>query len=213
MAKRSSARTRVRHNPLMRKVGVKPSRPRVSFNGQVVQTVTHVDASPTASFIGADFHTVDCNNIAGMNRGALNLTSMYQDYKYLQAQVEFLPFFGPSSTEAPGRIYVGYLDSPEMITVWKTASTGQKISFVKGLPGVKIYNVWERFIYNVPLTFRRKWWNVNVNQLAPGAEETERSTQGMVVIGIESIGTAVTVGRWLLRSKTQLQGLSQVQST
>lgn len=212
MAKRTSSRKRVT-NPLSRRQQVRASRPRMRFNGQVVDAVTHVDASVTASNIGADFHTVDCNNSAGINRGASSITALYQDYKYLQASVEFLPFFGPSSTEAPGRIYIGYIDNPEMITVWKTASTTNKIAFVKGLPGVKIYNVWERFNYRIPLTFRRKWYNVNVNQISPGAEETERSTQGMVVVGIETIGAAVVVGRWLLRSKTQLQGLSQVQST
>lgn len=197
----------------MRKSGRMASRPRLSFNGQAIEAVTHVDASVTASNAGADFHVVDCNNTAGMNRGASAITSLYQDYKYLKASVEFLPFFGPSSTEAPGRVYVAYMDNPEMITVWKAATTANKIAFVKGLPGVKIYSVWERFIYNVPLTFRRKWWNVNVNQSSPSAEETERSTQGMVVIAIESIGTAVTIGRWLLRSQTQLQGLTQAQST
>ncbi len=212
MAKRSSARKRVT-NPLMRKTGANKSRPRLSFNGQVIESVTHVDASITASNIGGDFHTVDCNNAAGINRGAASITSLYQDYKYLQASVEFLPFFGPSSPEAPGRIYIAYMDNPEMMVVWKTASPANKVAFVKGLPGVKIYNIWERFTYRVPLTYRRKWWNVNVNQVTPGAEETERSSQGMVVIAIESISAAVTVGRWLLRGRTQLQGLTQAQST
>jgi hypothetical protein len=185
----------------------------MSFNGQVVESTTLVDATVTAATIGSDFHTVDCNSAAGVNRGVSAITAFYQDYKYRKASIEFLPFIGPASAEAAGRIYIGFIDNPEIIVTFKALTTAQKIAAVKGLPGVKSYNVWERFIYNVPLTYRRKWWNVNLTQSAPNNEETERSTQGMIVIGIETIGAAVTVGRYIMKAHTHVQGLTQVVGT
>lgn len=203
---------KVRSNPLQRRAR-NIVRPRTNFNGQTLDTTVFVDATISASNLSADFHVIDCNSAVGFNRSATSITANYQEYKYTKASLEFLPFFGPSSTEAPGRIFIGYIDNPEHITAFKALTTTQKVAAVKGLSNVRTYSAWERFTYNVPLTFRRKLWNVNLTQSAPTAEESERSTQGMVVVGIETISAAVVLGRYVLRSRSMLSGLSVVLST
>lgn len=200
-------RSRVKQNPMQRREGT--PRPMVSFDGTVVDSAFYTATTPTVLGAAKDYHFVDCSNSLAINRGVSTITGLYNEYKYLQASMEYVPSVGPASADAPGRIHVAYIDNPEKIVSFIAAAAGATaLSYVRSCKNVRSYNLWERFTYNVPLTNRRKLFDTNGTMTTtPGVDEIDRCVQGAIIIAIESISAVITVGTYHFRSRCVVRGL------
>ncbi len=205
-----------RSNPLERSVG-RVSRPVMKFDGQTIHASTfQTQAATDASKQGSDWLSIDCSNGEGINRAATEVIRHYQNYKYTQASIEWIPAIGPAATESGARVMLAYIDNPELIVTFKAASNAAKATLVTGMGNVKTFNAWERFTYKVPLTYRRKFWNINPTISSPGNEETERSIQGIVAVIYQSINASVAafaLGQFRMVSNTWVSGFSAVTLT
>lgn len=212
MTRRNNKRNkRAKTNPMMRKVAG-PPRPRLNFDGTSVSTVFYDGQVVTAANQGATFYAVDCSAASGANRTVTAITGLYSEYRYNNLSVDWVPAVGPSNADAGSRIYFGYLEGPERMALFLNVGTtvATRIAIVKGLRNVRSCNAWERFTYNVPLTWRRKVFDVNTTA-GSSVDELERATQGLVVIAIESITAVVAtgaLGQFKLTSSTRLNNLS-----
>ncbi len=200
-------------NPLYR-AHVKPGRPRIAFNGQTISSVAFVDHSVGAANVITDWHQVDCNSAEGINRAGTDVIKHYQEYKYLNAACEWIPKVGPAGSEAGSRISIAYIDNPELMNVFENAVAATRVTMIRSAATCKTFNVWERFTYRVPLTYRRKMFNVDPTVPAVGArsnEEFERATQGKVAVCIETVAAAPgagTLGQFRLTSTTLITGFT-----
>jgi len=190
------------------------SRMRMMFNGQNLVSTSYSLQSPSGAVtanVGADWYSLDCSSGEGFNRAANDVIKHYQEYKYNSASIEWLPSVGPSSTEAAGRIFIAYIDNPELIVAFKAASDATRGTMVKQVANVKNFNIWERFLFRVPLTYRRKIFNVDPTIATPSNEETDRAIQGLVIVTYNTIGGTATsgaLGTWKLMSNTLLKGFT-----
>lgn len=217
MAKTKVGKRKV--NPLFRsRMGT--GRPKMAFNGQKITCTGFVDHSLGASNIVTDWFSVDCNAGEALNRFGTDVLRHYQEYKYLAGTCEWIPKIGPTSNDAGSRVSIAFMDNPELMNTFENATAATKVSIVKTLATCKTFNLWERFVYRVPLTYRRKWFNVNVNLPAVGsrtAEEFDRSAQGKVVVCIETTTTGApasgVLGQWKVSSTTMLQGFTSTNLT
>ncbi len=210
MANKTKAGKR-RSNPLMRSPGIR--RPKISFNGHSIYSVLFSDHSVGAANTVTDWQAVDCSSTEAINRAGTDVIKHYQEYKYQAATVEWIPKIGPSSTDAGVRVSVAYIDNPELIVAFKAAASATRVSMIRSAANCKTFNLWERFTYRVPLTYRRKWFNVNPSITTPNSEETDRSIQGLVGVCIEGVVSSATpasgtLGQWRMTSTTILQGFT-----
>jgi hypothetical protein len=114
---------------------------------------------------------------------------------------------GPGVTAAGGRIYVAFLDNPEMINVWVAAGSSNSVAYTKGMRTMKSFNAWERFTYNVPLTRRRKMFDVDTTSVT-AVNDLERATQGAVITSAESVTALDVLGQWRMKTTVRLMGLN-----
>jgi hypothetical protein len=129
-----------------------------------------------------------------------------------------MPAVGPNSTNAGARIYFAYIDNAERMSTYMAAGTtsATRLSIVRGVRNVRNCMAWERFTYNVPLTWRRKVFDVNSSEPgAPGVDELERATQGLLVFAFETISevTAGALGTFKVNSSTRLHNLELAPNT
>lgn len=222
MTKASKTRAgRRRSNPLMRD-RARSGRPRLNFDGQNITCTLYVNQSQSGNVdgnVGLDWQGVECSSTEGINRPAVDVTKHYQDYRYRSVALEWQPRTGPASTEAPARITVAYIDNPELINQFKDLATSvtsgeptSALGMCKAVANARSFNAWERFTYRVPLSYRRKWFNTNIAiGSAANNEETDRSIQGLVIIGYETIGTTATAGGlgiWRIASSTEVRAFT-----
>lgn len=200
---------RRRQNPLERAVN-KPGRPRMSFNGQDISSTLYSGQSAIGSVTartGADWQAIDCSSTEGANRAGIDVIKHYQEYRYTSCSVEWISATGPSGTEAGASIFIAYIDNPELIVTYKAASDATKFAMVRSAGNCRSFNAWERFTFRVPLTYRRKMFNVNPTIGTPSSEETDRAIQGLVIIGYNSIGNTVAataLGQFRITSNTHI---------
>ncbi len=207
-------RSNRRTNPMTRQVARAP-RPRMNFDGTVLRTSNWQTLNATSSNIGANYQLVSCTNSNSMSDNSNALTVLYSEYKYLRAAVEFIPAVSPGSVDGGGQIHMAYFDNPEMINTAAAASAATLLAIVLANKTVRSHNLWERFTYNVPLTWRHKMFDVNLNlagTLPPSdINETSRSVQGMVAIvcTTPSSGTAALIpGSVVHHIDLELRGLN-----
>ncbi len=209
MAKRTKVNKR-RKNPLYRSAG--RSRPKIGFNGQLLSSTAYANQSATdASKQGADWFALDSSSGESIGRAGVDVYKHYEDFKFRSAQLEFQPSIGPAGTESGSKVYVAYIDNPELIVAFKAAAVAAKLIIVKNVRNVKSFNAWERFTYRVPISYRRKWFNTNPTIGTPTAEETDRAIQGLVVIAYESVSASIGsggLGIWRLLSVMELRNFN-----
>lgn len=216
MARKTKAGKR-RANPLARTPGIR--RPRISFDGQTITSTLFTDHSLGAANLVTDWQSLDCSAGEGINRAGADVIKHYQDYRYTQAMVEWLPKIGPSSVDAGVRVSLAYIDNPELINAYKAAGAATRVTICRNAANCKTFNLWERYVFRVPLTYRRKWFNVNtVIGSATNNEETDRSIQGIVCCVIEGIVSSAgpaagTLGQYRCTSTTALQGFTATSLT
>jgi len=194
--KRNQTYTRKRVNPLQKPMG-RTKGPRVSFDGTTLSSTSYLTAPSSQGGAGKGAITVDCSPInfnapgqllAGAAASMASVTQLYSQYNYKSLAVEFIPNIGPANGEAGSRIHIAYIDSPEKMTIWRNTNTNL-LNAIRGCRNVRSFNAWERFTYRVPLTWRRKEFDVNTNTGIVDTDEYERSVQGLVLLIVEA-GTA-----------------------
>lgn len=191
MAKRRTF-SKKRVNPLQRRVARIP-RPKISFDGSTISAVAYTGVPATVGGTIGGFMTVDCSSsgativtgVGAAHSVATSILSRYAQYRYNSLSIEWIPSIGPSNVDAGSRIHLAYIDNPEKMVIYATTPT---LSAIRGCRNIRTFNMWERFTYNVPLTWRRKVFDTNLTLGGgTGADEFERGTQGMVLIFVESV--------------------------
>jgi hypothetical protein len=219
MTKRASANrnaSRRKVNPLYRaprKIG----RPSLGFNGSLLSSVLFQDHSAGVANLVTDWHGIGTNLGESINRAGADVIKHYQEYKYTKAACEWIPRIGPAGAEAGARVSVAYVDNPELMISYENSTPAQRVAILRSTANCKTYNIWERFTYRVPISFRRKLFTVDTIQPAVGArtaEEYDRAEQGKIMICIENIVAAApasgTLGQWRFTSTTHLSGFTAV---
>lgn len=223
MAQRSSRKniknpmlTGKRVNPVSRAM---PRRrgPKVSFDGTTFSSSVY--ALPTTSLVNvaSSLIVVDAANTAitiapqqtFSAAGALSaLTGSYQEYKYTKLMVSWLPTIGPGQAGAGSRITAAYFDNPEVITNLTANASLALVAMVKGNRTAVSWNAWEPYTFHVPLTYRRKMFDVNTTTVYTNVDANDRGVQGLVVVVTESINAAETLGQIKVTSDVMVKGLS-----
>lgn len=211
MVKRSSKKlngnTKRKTNPM--KLVQRVSRPRLGFNGQVLQGFTYLGQSTSGGDgAGTQAYLIDCssNGVASGNNG---LIQYYKEYVYESLKVEWIPAIGPASALAGSQIYVSYEENPEHMLTYLAgvASTNNANQLLDNT--TKIFNAWERVTFNIPLTRRRRMFDVNTTN-AGTVDVLDRSTQGLLILGYNTTVVSSAVGRFKATYNIQLRGLSSV---
>lgn len=187
------------------------SRPRLSFNGQVLNAFTISTLSQSgANGAVANTWRVDCSG-AGLSVASSQavLMSFYKEYSFISLKAEWLPTIGPASNLAGSNVYITYLDNPEQMAVYAAGTPTDNINRQLADASTKIFNAWERVTVNIPLTHRRKTFDVNGNNDGT-VDVLDRSTQGMVVTGANTSVVESSIGRWKFTYQVRLTGLSLV---
>jgi hypothetical protein len=194
-------------NPMSRMTRV--SRPKLGFNGQVLEAFTYAPSITTGGDgAGTQPLFIDCstNNVASSVSG---ITQFYKEYVYESLKCEWIPAIGPASTLAGSQLYVTYDDNPEHMVTYttNTASANNALQLLDNT--TKIFNAWERVSFTIPLTRRRRMFDVNTTT-AGGVDVNDRSTQGVLVLGFNTTVVSSSVGRWKLTYHIKLMGLAAV---
>jgi len=194
-------------NPMSRMTRV--SRPKIGFNGQVLEAFTLAPAITTGSDgAGTQPLFIDCssNNVASSVGG---ITQFYKEYVYESLKCEWIPSIGPASTLAGSQLYVTYDDNPEHMVTYTTNTASANNALQLADSTTRIFNAWERVTFNIPLTRRRRMFDVNTNT-SGGVDVNDRSTQGILALGYNTTTVSSSVGRWKLTYHIKLMGLSAV---
>lgn len=191
-----------------------PPRPKMKFDGSMITSPFYAGTSATVAGAAKDYFFVDCSSTYGIARGVNGITNLYSEYKFFKAAVEYIPSIGPTSADAGGRIHVAYIDNPEKIANYaNTLVAATWLGYVRSSPNVRSYNLWERFTYNVPLTYRRKTFDVNTSLGAYTTDDLDRSTQGAIIIAIETVTPVISVGTYHFTSTVMVSGLEYANTT
>jgi hypothetical protein len=201
-------------NPLMRRRPGIP-RPRVAFDGTNISSTYYRGASATdGGSIGQYLFVSATSDALGAASPVGGILDAYSEYKFNKLTIEFIPSISPANADAGSRIHIAYLDNPEKMLNWAafaadSSSPGKTamLAGVRGARNCKSFNAWERFTYNVPLTWRRKVFDVDRSNPSGDINIYERAIQGMVIIAIESVTEAVGVGTFRVQSTVHLRGL------
>ncbi len=198
--KRRNTFTKKRVNPTDRRV-TRMKGPRANFDGSTVSCTSYFASPAAAANLSKATITVDCDSATNilvtggaasvLASGVLNL---YSEYKYNKCSVEWIPSIGPVNADAGDRIHIAYIDNSEKMVTFQAATSAAALGLVRGCRNVRSFNAWERFTYNVPLTWRRKVFDTNVTVVPGTVDLYERSTQGMIIISIETNTAILAAG-------------------
>ncbi len=196
-------------------------RPRIVFDGSVLDGTCYSDVVTTAAFLASGLYTIDFSNtktlvatksLQSTGFDLTNLSGRYGRYRYRSCRFTWVPRISPGVADAGTAITIGYIDNPEIMAFRSaTASAADQIAF-KSVRTLKTFNAWQGFTYVVPLTRRLPWFNINT-LLTVSTDEYERSVQGAVVVMYESISAIAQLGQWHISYEADLQGLNTAMST
>jgi hypothetical protein len=218
---RSSLKRGRRRNPNTVSNASKP-KVRLNFDGQILNgtqflaplvTVANtagalypIDTSTTTINVGGTF-------IQGINTGLSSISGIYNEYIYRSVTFHWMPFVSPGIADAGSQIYVGYIDNAEEMGILTALSTSTIFNVSKTLRNMKFFNAWEWFSFTVPLTSRRKSFDVNTTVTLGATDTYDRSMQGMVVVGANSLSATVSLGQWRVTYGLELRRLNTSQTT
>lgn len=129
----------------------------------------------------------------------------YLEYKYNNLALEWIPEVGPGVAAAGGKVYVAYVDNPEVMNTWIGLTATNALIKIQSLRNVKMFNCWERVTYNAPLTYRRPWFDENYT-ITDDVDVDDRSVQGMIVFAAETVGATDTIGHFRVKPTITLRG-------
>lgn len=207
-------------NPLHRRVNV-PRGPKVSFDGTVLSGQNYTGTVTSLGNIASVLIPIDCGNLTGgvapqllrsISAELSGITTFYDEFKCTKAAFRWLPQIAPGLAGAGSRVTIAYYDNAETISLLMLSNTVTLIPIVKNTRNAVSWNAWEPYTYNAPLTFRRKTFDVNTNNLYT-ADTTDRSVQGLVVLVVEAINANENMGQLKLTYDMWLRGLRTVSTT
>jgi len=209
MNKRKSVNKR-KVNPLARNTINRAPKMKMNFDGQILRGVTYPPVVITAVNVATVVHSIACNtntnNVAG-NFGAL--MNFYKEYKFLNVNFEWVPNVAPGVADGGSEIIIATSWNPEQIATYASGSASANIALLRSERTAKSYNAWERFTYSVPMHYRRKQFDVDVNPATylTDVNLIDRTIQGAVIVGAQSISAIATLGRFRITWSNRLEGL------
>ncbi len=209
MTKRRVNKLARKANPLMRRVPRVP-RPKMSFDGQVLNSNLYQTQSITAANLGKDFFYVGCGS-SSVTKAATAITDRYNEYKFRNVTFEWIPSISPASADAGSRVHIAYVDNPEKMVAFEGLTAANALTAVRGVKNVKTFNAWERFSCSFPLTYRRKLFDVDTTTGVMTNDIADRVMQGQIQVVIESISAAVVLGTYKFTYGVELHGLTLTQ--
>lgn len=215
MTKRRNGRVapkRRKKNPMTQRVPrIRLNERNTRFDGQFGNFRAVGNTLTAASNVAAQVFYIDCTATAAMGQVGSGVAALYSEYVYESCVFRWLPSVSPGVSDGGSQIYIAYFDNPEKMAVVAALSATNAVSAVKAMKNAKFFNAWEQFTYSVPLTRRRKSFDVNVTN-SHGADVDDRSVQGMVLIAAESIGATPTLGRFVTDSYVKFMILDDLPS-
>lgn len=203
-------RTTRKRNPLHFPPRATP-RPNVTnFDGQTLNLrTTFSEMTGVANVIAShSYMDVRSGGVSLIGSAGSAIANTYSEYKYNKCSVHWLPSVAPGVAAGGGRVWMAYLDNPEQMLAWTTASNdADRVTAIKTIRNRKSWNAWEQFTYNIPITYRRKKFDVNVT-ITNSVDILDRSTQGLLVIAAETVGATDTIGRMEVESHITLYGFN-----
>jgi hypothetical protein len=210
MKSKTKVQGKRKRNPLTRSKQLQSvPRPRVYFNGTHLKSVSLVTVTTTTLNQGFDYQGVSTDNTFGISRNNSSITGAYQEYKYNSLQWEWIPRVAPGVADGGSTVYVAYIDNPESIkTIVNGTTFVVAFAMVVNSANMKTFNAWERFTYKVPLTYRKKLFNVNTNLVSTGdIYEIDRTFQGLIITCYQSISAAIVLGQARMSYQVELHTL------
>lgn len=207
-----------RRNPMTRNAGVGAPRNRLNFDGQVFRGIHHLPIVTTgATNTVFSVHSIDVqSNANAIITNYASMMNFYKEYKVMALTLEWIPAVAPGVADAGSEILIGTTWNPEQIVSYQSGvgTPGTQIGIMRSDRTVRSFNAWERFSYTVPIHQRRKLFDVDVN---PGSYLTnvdivDRTVQGAIIVGAQSVNASVSLGHFLVRPVIMLSGLG-VKST
>lgn len=195
---RTKARTITRRKP--NPVDSRPQknpRNKFSFDGSNLHATIFVNSSATAANVATDFQQIGTDSAFAPSRVLNSMIRQYREYRYNKIVFQWQPNVGPASTDAGSRVTFSFIDNPEQILAFQTntapfTTAALRVPFVKGSRNSFTFNAWERVVWNVPLTKRKPWFDVNTSEGAYTVDVIDRAVQGMVIQAYESVSAVAT---------------------
>lgn len=182
-----------------------------SFDGTFLNGNLYADGSSTTSNIGSDFHQVGTDTNFGITRAFTNMVKQYREYRFTKLVIHWIPKVSPGVSDGGSQIHVAHTDNPEQMSFIMNGATttAQRRNFTIGSKNNVAFNAWERFTWNVPITRRLPWFNVNTAATSiTDINELSRAAQGLLVVGYASNSAAVTtLGTMKFDYHVELRGL------
>jgi len=209
---KSRALTRRKPNPLDSRPQKSP-RMKFAFDGSNLHSTIFVTASATAANVGSDFQQIGTDGGLSPSRVVSAMVRQYREYRYNKVTVQWIPTVGPAHSDAGARVSFAYIDNPEQILAFQTAiaplnTAALRVPFVKNGRNSLTFNAWERITWNVPLSKRKPWFDVNTNEGAYDVNVIDRAVQGMVVQAYESPTAIIILGTAKVTFDLELRGLN-----
>lgn len=200
--------------------------PRMNFNfdGQMLNGLQFGVPALTLTNGAAAIHLLDCSNTAtnGITANILvqsvsqtlsGITARYAEYIYRAVTFTWMPFVAPGVADGGSQIYVAYQDNPENLASLAISSVTAIFDSAKASRNMKCFNAWERFSYTVPISARRKSFDVNTTTTIGATDTYDRSVQGAVIVGYSSLSASATLGQWKISYHLELRRLNNVNTT
>lgn len=208
--KRMKRVSRPRRNPMTARPGGQ-GKTTFSFDGTSLNGILFFDTAVTASNIGADITEAGVDTNIGASRAFTAMVKQYREYRYTKMVITYIPKTSPGVADAGSQIVMAYTDAPELISTMQnvaTTNTARRNLAIGARNNIE-FNAWERVTWNVPLSRRLPWFNVNTAMTSITAvDEIERSIQGLVVMGYSSVSAAVVLGTFRVTYHLELRGLN-----
>lgn len=194
-------------NPTHKRIPRVP-RPRLSFDGQVVNGTTYIPMTASVGGFSKDFHHISCDAVAGVARSVAAMINLYNRFKFRSVTLEWIPAISPAAIDAGSRVHISYVDNAEKTFNFDGLGAGiAAVNAVRSSRNARTYNAWERFTYNVPLAYNRKMWDVDANPVND-ILTLDRTCQGEIQVAVETITPAIFLGTYRISFSLELQGLT-----
>lgn len=205
-----SKNTKPRPSPIYQN-RIRLMRPKVSFDGQTLNGTDIITPITATANLAAQFFKVDCSNVGSVASVLSAITAFYSEYRFTSVKLHWMPSVAPGVAAAGGRLYLTSFTNPEQMTIIDASSTATQVNLSKTTRDMKSWNAWERFTYNMPIFYRRKWFDVNTN-ITSDINQYDRSVQSYILVGSDTIGATDTLGQFRIEFSIELRGLNVVGS-
>jgi len=195
-------------------------RPKIKYNfdGQMLNGMGFSTPLVSIANGGCAEYYVDCSSVVGTGIAANSyiqsvsadfntISKYYNEYIFHSLRMDWMPYLSPGVADAGSQIYIDYIDNAEEMAALDGAAVVTVYNVAKTSRNTKFFNAWERFSYNVPLSRRRKTFDVNINT-AYTTDIIDRSVQGAVIVGFTSVSAAISLGQWRFTYLLELRTLN-----